>query len=189
MLDDARDPNERSDVFSIGVLLWELLTGKTLFGVTSSALDLGHNFRFPKITHSTPEGTKVPQGLVHAVHTALEPEPLKRQASSRELAVAIVMGVEEVATYQQVIEFTDAILEPRLDGDSQPQANQPEQLAASVQSAPIPDVPLLDRPPAPKTPLNNPGFQASHISNPWPSLSLPIETNWIRSPGRARVTR
>ena len=123
MLDDTREPNERSDVFSIGVLLWELLTGRSLFGDKANALDLGRTFKVPKISHSLPEGTKVPQGLVHAVHTALEAEPLKRQASLRELAVAIVMGVEEVATYAQVIDFTDAILEPRSDEQSRPAAD------------------------------------------------------------------
>ncbi len=128
MLDDAREPSERSDVFSIGVLLWELLTGKTLFGDKASALDLGHSFKVPKITQSLPDGVKVPQGLVHAVHTALEAEPLKRQASLRELAVAIVMGVEEVATYEQVVDFSDSILEPRPDEDSQPEAPPPEPL-------------------------------------------------------------
>lgn len=177
MLDDAREPSERSDVFSIGVLLWELLTGRTLFGDQANALDLGQKFKIPKITHSLPEGIKVPQGLVHAVHTALELEPLKRQASLRELAVAIVMGVEEVATYEQVIEFTDAILEPRSADDSQsdvdslaqslqqempveqapvPQALPTEQFAvpelAHAQPTPIPDVPLFNSAPAPVIP-------------------------------------
>jgi serine/threonine protein kinase len=175
MLDDARDPNERSDVFSIGVLLWELLTGKTLFGEKSNSLDLGHSFKIPKISHSLPEGTKVPQGLVHAVHTALEAEPLKRQASLRELAVAIVMGVEEVATYAQVIDFTDAILEPRSDEDSRPAAAAPEPVVSQdvplapvnlpVEQTPVPvmppvetaapvaEVPLLDRPLVREVPL------------------------------------
>ena len=173
MLDDTREPNERSDVFSIGVLLWELLTGRNLFGDKANAADLGRTFKIPKISHSLPEGTKVPQGLVHAVHTALESEPLKRQASLRELAVAIVMGVEEVATYAQVIDFTDSILEPRSDEESRPaavpepaafQEMPPAQVDLPVEQTPVPvmppvqgaavaEVPLLDRPLAREVPL------------------------------------
>ncbi len=188
MLDDARDPNERSDVFSIGVLLWELLTGKALFGDRASSLDLGHSFKIPKISHSLPEGTKVPQGLVHAVHTALEAEPLKRQASLRELAVAIVMGVEEVATYAQVVDFTDALLEPKTDEESRPVAAAPAAVASEqvppaqvdlpveqapvlvmppVQSAAVAEVPLLDKPINREVPL---------ILDP-PVAAIPSETH------------
>jgi serine/threonine protein kinase len=112
MLDDACEPSERSDVFAVGALLWELLTGRSLFGEQGSSANLGRNFKIPKVTQSVPAGTKVPQGLVHTVHTALEADPLKRQSSLRELAVAIVMGVEDVSTYEQVLEFTDALLLP-----------------------------------------------------------------------------
>ena len=112
MLDDACEPSERSDVFAVGALLWELLTGQSLFGEQGSSANLGRNFKIPKVTQSVPAGTKVPQGLVHTVHTALEADPLKRQSSLRELAVAIVMGVEDVSTYEQVLEFTDALLLP-----------------------------------------------------------------------------
>ncbi len=108
-MDDTREPGERSDVFAVGVLLWELLTGQTLFAEGSSA-SLGHGFKIPKVAQSVPTGTKVPQGLVHTVHTALEADPSKRQSSLRELAVAIVMGVEDVSTYEQVLEFTDGLL-------------------------------------------------------------------------------
>ena len=109
-MDDAREPGERSDVFAVGVLLWELLTGQTLFAEQGSSASLGHGFKIPKVAQSVPVGTKVPQGLVHTVHTALEADPSKRQSSLRELAVAIVMGVEDVSTYEQVLEFTDGLL-------------------------------------------------------------------------------
>jgi serine/threonine protein kinase len=109
-MDDAREPGERSDVFAVGVLLWELLTGQTLFVEPGSSASLGRGFKIPKVAQSVPVGTKVPQGLVHTVHTALEADPSKRQSSLRELAVAIVMGVEDVSTYEQVLEFTDGLL-------------------------------------------------------------------------------
>ncbi len=143
LLDDTREPNERTDVFAVGVLLWELLTGRSLFAEQGSSSGLGHGFRVPKVAQSVPPGTKVPQGLVHTVHTALEADPSRRQASLRELAVAIVMGVEDVSTYEQVLEFTDGIL---LAAASDPPAAPPVPAAAesavepaekSVDAAPL----------------------------------------------------
>ena len=185
VLDDAREPSERSDVFSIGVLLWELLTGKTLFGEKASALDLGHSFKIPKITQSLPDGVKVPQGFVHAVHTALEAEPLKRQASLREFAVAVVMGVEEVATYEQVVDFTDSILEPRPDEDSQPEAPSPEQfLRRHTPPTPIfaVDLPIADelRQQVPLTPAAVPDMSGPSapveeaLMQPAPAPEVPL---------------
>ena len=179
MLDDSKEPSERSDVFSIGVLMWESLTGKTLFGEKCNALDLGHSFKVPKITQSVPEGVKVPQGLVHAVHTALEAEPLKRQASLRELAVAIVMGVEEVATYEQVIEFTNSILEPR--PDERPEAPPPEQLLPQHTPAPpfaaaaVPDVEESHphTPPTPMAAAAVPDAEGSHPHTPPTPMVVP----------------
>lgn len=110
LLDETREPSERADVFSIGVLLWELLTGQPLFAEQGSSTGLGHGSKVPKLTQAVPAGVKVPQGLVHTVHTALEADPSRRQSSLRELAVAIVMGVEDVSTYEQVLEFTDGLL-------------------------------------------------------------------------------
>ncbi len=165
MLDDSREPGERADVFSIGVLLWELLTGKTLFREKVNALDLGCTFKIPKVVQSVPDGFIVPQGLVHTVHTALEAEPLKRQASLRELAVAIVMGVEEVATYDQVINFTNAILEPA-------RARQPE--------VSLPEDPLRQHtPPTPAAVLDLPAAAepaASEVApaQPEPAAVVPL---------------
>ncbi len=153
MFDDTREPSERSDVFAVGVLLWELLTGRSLFEEQGSSANLGHGFKIPKVTQSVPSGTKVPQGLVHTVHTALEADPLKRQSSLRELAVAIVMGVEDVSTYEQVLEFTDALLLPASEQTAPPAASPPIAAAASdmSKSAAAPNIFTVESPGATST--------------------------------------
>jgi serine/threonine protein kinase len=179
MLDELRVPNERSDVFAVGVLLWELLTGRPLFDDKTTASQLSPKFKIPKVTHSVPAGTKVPQGLIHTVHTALELDPLKRQASLRELAVAIVMGVEDVATYEQVNEFVDAILEPLQAPTPDSATNQvfpvpdvashdplPMSEVSSLQQSDNPAVPAMEQPAVPQNSVNEEAAQADAPLSP-----------------------
>jgi hypothetical protein len=102
MLDSSWEPDERTDVFAVGAVLWELLTGHEI-NVDGTA-------PIANVILSVPNGTRVPQGLVHALHRALELDPAKRQSTLRELAVELVMGAEKVATYEQVIEFASTLL-------------------------------------------------------------------------------
>jgi hypothetical protein len=142
LLDDTREPTERADVFAVGVLLWELLTGQTLFAEHGSSSAVGHGFKVPKVAQAVPAGTKVPQGLVHTVHTALEADPGKRQQSLRELAVAIVMGVEDVSTYEQVLEFTDGLL-ISTSSDAPAAAAVPESPAPAISPNPPAAEPVI----------------------------------------------
>lgn len=99
---DAYEPDERTDVFSVGTVLWELLTGREIL--------VDPTVPVANVILSVPKGTQVPQGLVYALHRALEIDATRRQSTLRELAVELVMGAEKVATYEQVIEFASTLL-------------------------------------------------------------------------------
>src|SRR5512145_2452611 len=58
MLDEGRDLDQRADVFTVGALLWQLLTGRELSNDTA--------FPAESISRSAPHGTLVPQGLESA---------------------------------------------------------------------------------------------------------------------------
>jgi len=109
LLENDAPADERADVFSVGAVLWQLLTGREL--VLGEAVALGQRPRpkVPNLNLSIPKGNSLPIELVKVVHAALEFEPSNRPATTKELVAAIV-AAGEVASYPKVIDFTDALL-------------------------------------------------------------------------------
>jgi eukaryotic-like serine/threonine-protein kinase len=80
----ADPPSVRSDLFGVGIVLWEALTGARLFrgeNEVQSAL-LVREARVPLLGMRRPS---VPLQLSAAVHRALEREPERRYASARDM--------------------------------------------------------------------------------------------------------
>ena len=77
----------RSDLFSAGVILHELLTGQRLFAAPSDLLALEHVLEapVPSPRESRPE---IPEALADAVLSALERDPERRPASAAALGAA-----------------------------------------------------------------------------------------------------
>jgi serine/threonine-protein kinase len=73
-----------SDLFSLGVVLWEALAGQRLFDAETdmAVVKLVRETRVPLLSARRPD---LPLGVVSAVHRALEREPEKRFAAAREM--------------------------------------------------------------------------------------------------------
>jgi eukaryotic-like serine/threonine-protein kinase len=77
----GRDADTRSDVFALGVVLYEMLTGKHAFAGKSQLSIM------TAILEKEPERiASVPEPLEHVVHTCLAKEPAERWQSAHEVA-------------------------------------------------------------------------------------------------------
>ena len=134
MLDPRLLSDERSDVFGVGVVLWEMLTGKRLLAGDSAEVALRLLKELPSAAVAMPAGVRMPRGMPQVLRTALALEPAKRFATRKELASALSKAVDVVAGYGQVIEFTDLLLrrESTLFRLEQPPAPQLSQMLQSI---------------------------------------------------------
>jgi serine/threonine-protein kinase len=84
----GHDPTPQSDLFSLGVVLWEAYTGRRLYdGATDVAvLNQVREGRVPLLSAQSPG---LPMGLTTAVHRALEREPARRFGSAQEMLEAL----------------------------------------------------------------------------------------------------
>ncbi|HVK75252.1 MAG TPA: serine/threonine-protein kinase [Kofleriaceae bacterium] len=96
----------RSDVFSLGVVLWELLAGRTIVerGDVVEAMKVIRDGRFPRIEQVAPE---VPEALAIAVGWALE---VKRddRPTAQQLQISLeefIKGSPQLATPAQLAEW------------------------------------------------------------------------------------
>ncbi|HSR96675.1 MAG TPA: protein kinase, partial [Kofleriaceae bacterium] len=82
-------PSAASDVFALGIIAWELLTGRPLYrgNDLKAILDAVRRTDPPRIDRIVPAGASVPREIVDAVATALSREPPQR-GTAADLAAA-----------------------------------------------------------------------------------------------------
>ena len=73
-----------SDLFSLGVVLWESLTGKRLFQAETD-VDVVNLIKEARVSLLSRERPSLPLGLCDAVHRSLERDPLRRYPSARSM--------------------------------------------------------------------------------------------------------
>lgn len=191
LLDGSRTPDERSDVFAAGTVIWELLAGRELSIGTAILRGERPRPNVARLELSMPKGARsIPPSMLEAVHAALELAPENRLATCSALRDALKTDIE-AASYAQVIDFTDSLLNrestlfrlnlatgPRLSDEKRaeiPRAPKLEwvvELAKQAQSKPTNPGILSSRAP-PKPPLRSSRPPPGLPNSPQPGEPVP----------------
>jgi formylglycine-generating enzyme required for sulfatase activity len=100
--------SRRADIYSVSVMLWELLTGRRLFeGGDPHAALVEKLFRGP-VDPPSLHCAEVSEGVDAVLRRGLERDPLRRFATAREMAIAIEL-VGEVAGAGEIARWVEHI--------------------------------------------------------------------------------
>ena len=95
----GKGASPRSDLFGVGIVLWETLTGKRLFkgNTPGETIMLIHQAKVPPLADERPD---LPRSLVEVVHTALAADPDQRFESADEMlhALTAILRAQPEAT-------------------------------------------------------------------------------------------
>ena len=106
---DAHGVDERSDLYSLGVVLFEVLTGRLPFtGQTPIAVALAHKTETPPLPRALRPG--IPAWLERVVLRCLEKDPARRFATAAELAVELQWPREGRAPRVRALPSGDGVL-------------------------------------------------------------------------------
>jgi serine/threonine protein kinase len=107
---NAKAVDERTDVWSLSVVLWELLSGDRLWGGQKSLGELIVAICTEPIRRLESVAPWVPRELARVVHRGLERDPAKRIPSARELIEALLphTASSERVVKQQLSGLTEA---------------------------------------------------------------------------------
>jgi serine/threonine-protein kinase len=107
----ARAVDRRTDVYALGILLWEMLTMQRLFAAKSDVLLL-QRVRQPKVVRPSTIDPTISPALDDAVMHALAPDPADRPATTLELAKLVAAALPAAAAYQpsQLSEVVRAVM-------------------------------------------------------------------------------
>ena len=91
----GRSTDERADVFSLGIMAWEALTGRRLFA-RSSRVEVYRAITEKPIPSPRTLAPSIPQALDRSVSRALSTDPAARFKTAREFGLALEEGVSEL---------------------------------------------------------------------------------------------
>lgn len=81
-------PSPATDLFSVGIVLWEALSGERLFNAATD-VDVVAQISESRVPLLSMKRRNLPMALVSAVHRVLEKDPARRFRSAREMLVAL----------------------------------------------------------------------------------------------------
>jgi eukaryotic-like serine/threonine-protein kinase len=110
-------PSPATDMFSVGIVLWEALTGERLFNAAND-VDVVAQIREAKVPMLSMKRKNLPMALTSAVHRALEKDPARRFRTAREMLEAFtdVLRVHPESTDERALARSVREAQARLAG-------------------------------------------------------------------------
>lgn len=134
---DGKTIDHRSDIFSTGILLYEMVTGKKMFdGETMQVFSRVRQARF-----DPPESIvdcQYPK-VYEIINRALQKEPEKRYQSAGEMLAdlkKITMAIPSRPTAADLGEYMKGLFEERMDADSPVEEPSPQETAQTYSAEP-----------------------------------------------------
>jgi serine/threonine-protein kinase len=109
----GRDVTRQADIFAVGVVAWEALTGRRLFLADNDAAVI-HAVMYDPIKRASEVAPELPPELDAVVMRALERDPARRYATAREMALELerlggIAPASEVAAWVDSLAHTELV--------------------------------------------------------------------------------
>jgi serine/threonine protein kinase len=134
----------RADVFSLGVILWELCAGRRLFARDSDAATLAAVLADDPVSPPSAWNEDVPPELDAAVLGALERDPGRRTASAQELAATLAAVLLRVTRSPEEVDLRDLLHRLFPDEAARAASGAPAQEATVVRPVPVAREPVAE---------------------------------------------
>jgi serine/threonine-protein kinase len=105
-------PNVQTDVYGVGIVLWEALTGERLFDAPTD-VEVFRMLEKPMVPLLSVKRRDLPLSLGRIVHRALETDPARRYASARDMLQALTSDLRTLPYAVHGSPLADSIAEAR----------------------------------------------------------------------------
>ena len=135
--------DQRSDIFSLGIVLYEMLTGKRLFSGTEIGADAAHSITYDEHVPPTRVNPELPSMLDFVVARALKKDPAVRYQDADEMAADLHTCLAELRGRQADPSEPDSGSKTvKLDVDGEPTLTAPAAVDDRAGHAPAGVAPL-----------------------------------------------